>query len=153
MKKEALITAMKNSISEVLETMFFLPLDFPGSDMWDLSNLDKEDTMVSRLSFTGPFDGYFIFFIPKEPASSLTADFLGKDIESISRDHVTDTVKETLNMLAGNTFRNYDDLAVFDLGFPELIDLDDIRGDDSGEEVLITINTLDNHLALKMVKT
>jgi hypothetical protein len=34
MKKEALITAMKNSISEVLETMFFLPLDFLIMNLW-----------------------------------------------------------------------------------------------------------------------
>jgi len=153
MEKETLITAMKNSISEVLETMFFLPLDFFDTDLWDLSALEKEDTLISRLSFTGPFEGHFIFFISKEPASSLTADFLGEDVESISPDHVTDTVKEIINMLAGSTFAGYDDQAVFDLGIPELIDLDDIRGDGSGEEVLIKINTLDNHLALKMVKT
>ena len=152
MEKEALITAMKSSISEVLETMFFLPLDFPGTDMWDSSD-PEEETLICRLNFTGPFEGYFVIFIPKEQALSFTADFLGKDSEGISRDQVNDTVKETLNMIAGSTFRNYDDQAVFDLGFPEIIELDDISGDDSGEEVFITINTLDNYLALKMVQT
>ena len=151
MEMETLITAMKNSISEVLETMFFLPLDFPETDHWDLSTLKTEETLVSKLSFSGPFEGYFLFFIPQETASSLTADFLGKDVENISQSEVADTAKEIINMFAGSTFGKYDDQALFSLGIPQLMDLDDIRGDDPREGIFIPVSTLDNYLVLKIV--
>ncbi|MBW1861591.1 MAG: chemotaxis protein CheX [Deltaproteobacteria bacterium] len=154
MEKEALISAMKTSISEVLEKMFFLPLDFSETvNLGELCNSDKDKMMTGKLSFRGPFSGYLLFFIPGDLALSLTAGFLGEDEESVSRDHVTETLKEILNMIAGSTFSAFDDQAVFDLGIPELVRFDEVVRDhsNSGEEIFIAVNTLDNFLGLEMV--
>lgn len=110
--------------------------------------------MAGRLRFSGPFAGYFLFFIPRALSLSLAADFLGKDEGGISQDHVTGTVKEIINMIAGSTFSNYDDSEVFRLDLPELVGLDEALGDDpdSEEMLFIAIETPDDKLALKMVK-
>ena len=80
MKKEALTAAMKNSISDVLETMFFLPLDF--SDAADIDKqwgASQENILAAQLNFGGPFGGCAVFGIPQRLALSMTADFLGSD--------------------------------------------------------------------------
>ena len=52
MERKALIRAMKNSISEVIETMFFLPVDFS-----DTVNAEEIQMSVTKLDFSGPFSG------------------------------------------------------------------------------------------------
>ena len=154
MEKEALIAAMKRSISEVLETMFFLPLDFCDSvNLGELWHSGKDDIVATKLNFTGPFAGYFLFFVPKELALSLTASFLGKEEEGLSQDHVGETVKEIMNMTAGNAFSILDDQAVFDLAIPQLVGPDEVEGTkgNADEVVFVGINTLENSLGLKMV--
>jgi len=154
MEKEALITAMKDSISEVMEKMFFLPLDFSEvnnvEELWDP---EKDEIVISKLNFNGPFSGFFFIFIPRELALSLAAGFMGINDDEISKDHITEAAKEILNMIAGSTFSIFDQQAVFDLDIPELIGFDKIKAviSDSDEEIFIAINTLDNCLAFKMV--
>lgn len=155
MEREALISAMKSSISDVLETMFFLSLEFADNakpeEFW---NSENDELVVTKLNFGGAFLGFLIFIIPNKLALSLTANFIGEDEESITQDHVSGTVKEILNMIAGNIFSNFDDQLVFDLDIPELIHFDEVGRTLPGtdEEISILINTLDSRLALKMVK-
>lgn len=153
MKKEALITAMKTSISDVLETMFFLPVDFsdPGQidELW---GNQKDQIMIAKLNFEGPFSGNAVFYIPQEPALSITADFMGENKEKISDLQVEGTVNEITNMLVGNTFSLYDPQAVFNLATPGLVRFEDIHKDSPGVEITISIviETLENHMAFQM---
>jgi CheY-specific phosphatase CheX len=144
---------MKNSISDVLETMFFLPVDFDDSvsikESWDL---DEEKIIAAKLHFDGPLSGYCIFYVPEKLAVSVTADFLGKEEKDISGSQAKETVKEMTNMITGSTFSLYDPEAVFNLGVPELVDLDDFYKDLSGSEdkISVTIETLENRLAFQL---
>lgn len=153
MNKEALMSAMKNSISDVLETMFFLPVDFDDSVSieapWDL---DKENIIAAKLNFDGPLRGNCIFYVPEQLAVSITADFMGKEKEDVSDHQVKETVKEMTNMITGNTFSLYDSEAVFNLGVPELTGLDGFQEEssDSENKISITIDTLENRLAFQM---
>lgn len=153
MEKESLITAMKNSISNVLETMFFLPLVFSDDvhkkDCWSGKT---DQIMAARLDFDGPFSGYCVFYIPKKFAVSMTADFMGKAAESLSDAQITGTVMEITNMLAGNTFSFYDEQAVFNLNFPELLRSDAFQEffTDSDNEVFVVIDSLENRLAFQL---
>ena len=154
MEKEALTKAMKSSISEVLEKMFYLPLDFPESkNEKEFPNLKTDKTIISRIKFSGPFSGYLLLYIPRELAESLTISFMGIDEDNISQDYVTSTVKEIINMITGNAFRNFDDQAVFDLGIPELINFDDMirENSKSEEEIFISINTMESRMALQAI--
>ena len=153
MDKKALIWAMKNSISEVLETMFFLPVDVSDTDLTKIPcHLENDQISVTKLNFSGPFSGSFVLFIPDEFAVSLTADFLGKDVENVSQENVIETSKEIINMIAGNTFAILDDQAVFDLNIPENILADhDVDSSESGEKIFVKIETMDKYMNLKMV--
>jgi len=145
---------MKNSISDVLETMFFLPLDVcDTANPEELINFETENILASKLTFKGPFSGHLVFLIPEELAFSLTANFLGKNEDRVSNDHVTETVKEIINMIAGNTFSIFNPRAVFDLDIPKLVRSENLRRDhsDSEQDIFVVIDTLENRLALQMV--
>ena len=153
MKKEILITAMKASISDVLETMFFLPVDF--SDNGEIDRLwgnKKDQIKIAKLNFEGPFSGYAFFYIPQELALSITADFMGEDKEKVSDLQVEGTVNEITNMLVGNTFSLYDPQAVFNLDTPELIRFEELHKDspDADSTISIVIETPENHMAFQM---
>jgi len=144
---------MKNSISDVLETMFFLSLDYPhdvsNNELW---NTGKDQILASTLNFDGPFSGNTVFCIPKKIALSITADFLGKDEEDVSDDQINGTVKEIINMLTGNTFSIYDPDTVFNLEVPEMVKFDDFLKDlsDSEKRFSVVIETMENYLAFQM---
>ena len=147
MERKALMRAMKNAISKVLETMFFLPVDFS-----DTVNAEEIQMSVTKLDFSGPFSGSFVLFIPEEFAVSLTANFLGKDKEKVSEDNVIETSKEVINMIAGSTFANLDDQAVFDLNIPENILFEQaVHFPGAEDDIFVQIITLDNYFVLKMV--
>jgi CheY-specific phosphatase CheX len=153
MKNKDMTMAMKNSISDVLETMFFLSLDFSNNiDLLGLWDTGKNPIIAAKLSFSGPLSGYAVFCIPKKSALSITADFMGKDEQEISDDQIDGTVKEIINMIIGNTFSLYDPEAVFDLGVPELVGFNDFLRDlsDSEKRYSIVIETLENYLAFQM---
>ncbi len=153
MEKESLTTAMKNSISNVLETMFFLPMDFPDAvhkkEFW---NGKTDQIMAARLDFEGPFSGYCVFYMPKKFAVSMSADFIGKDAEGIFDDEITGTILEITNMITGNTLSLYDEEAVFNLKIPELVrpaDLKEVLAC-SENELFVVIDSLENRLAFQM---
>ena len=155
MKKEALTTAMKTSISEVLETMFFLPIDFAeGETTHDFRGKDEGRLTIARIAFKGSISGHLEFMIPKELARSITASFLGQAEEDISTEHANDTVKEIINMVAGNAFSHYDNQTVFDISIPEIITPNSKQEPPSQsdpESIFIGINTLDSQFAFEMM--
>lgn len=154
MEAEMLETAVKRSISEVLEKMFFLPVDFPTTSTqdWAGGSGDRKYLMC-RLGFQGPFSGRFHFFIPEETTSSLAAGFLGEDEENVTMQQRADTVKEIINMIAGNAFSILDDRATFDLEIPEMLDCSDLKEalSQPREGIFIPVQTVDSLLGLQLV--
>ena len=153
MKNSLLEMAMKNSISDVLETMFFLPMDFSDTvDVHELWNAGKDQILAVKLNFDGPLIGDCVLYIPEKLAKSITADFMGKEEEGVSDDQVKGTVKEIINMIVGNTFSRYDPEAAFNLGIPELVSFKDCFNElsDTGSRFSFVIDTLENHLAFQL---
>ena len=101
--KTALKTAMTTSISEVLETMFFMSLEFSedGSIENDVIK-DSEKTIACRISFSGKFNGYFMFLVPEKVILEMTKNFMGMDKDDITEEQSGGTIKEAINMLAGS---------------------------------------------------
>ncbi|MGD8846172.1 MAG: chemotaxis protein CheX [Desulfobacteraceae bacterium] len=117
----AMIQAMKDSIFEVLEQMFFLPIDLVEDQKENtITGPNNQQSIHARVGFDGVPSGTFLLNIPKELAVSITADFLGTIPEKLSMEQITGTVKEMINMLAGNTLSAYDPKTPFDLHIPEL---------------------------------
>jgi CheY-specific phosphatase CheX len=154
MKKEVLISAMKESISDVLGTMFFLPVDFDDSVSHEESwNLNKDEIIIAKLSFDGHLKGYCVFYIPEKLALSITADFMGRKKEDTSNDQVKETVKEITNMIVGNMFSLFNQEAVFNLGVPAMVDFDDFQNNLSGskDKIYIAIQALEDRLAFQII--
>ncbi len=151
--KTALTSAMRNSISDVLETMFFLPVDFDDSvsldEFWDP---DKDKIIAAKLNFNGSFSGHCVLYIPEKLALSITADFMGNEEKDISSEQARGTLMEITNMITGNAFSLYDPESIFNLGVPELVGFDDFHKELSGSEnrISIAIDTLENYLAFQM---
>lgn len=124
MDSRALKNAMKVSISEVLETMFFMPLEEAEIKMDSaLLQTPLNKLACARLIFQGPFSGEVIFLLPHTLAYSLTADFMGQDPNETGPEDMEGTLKELLNMICGKMLSLYDSKAVFKLGIPEKINL------------------------------
>jgi len=154
MEKKDLIAAMMNSISEVLEKMFFMPIDFLEAEGFDALGPSKDDEILaSKLNFKGAFSGYCVFHIPKSVAASLSADFMGFEASTLSRDQISGTVKEITNMVVGNMFSLLDETMVFDLEVPELVPSGDYHEGFSASEreLFVGIQTLEDFLAFQMI--
>lgn len=114
---------MTTSISEVLETMFFMVLEFEEhTDLKNCGLLSEEDLRVSRLSFNGSFSGQFTVFIPESTLMTMAMDFMGEAQETIHREHCDGILMEVINMVAGNMFAALDNQTEFKLGIPEMVE-------------------------------
>ncbi len=153
--KTALKEAMTTSISEVLETMFFMSLEI--SEEKNFSQFLREspkNLFASRLGFNGPISGYYLLFVPQNVLTDMATNFMGLEEDEIGRDHLNGTIKEITNMVAGNSFSHYDDQAVFKLEIPEIVELQSITAvaENPGEnDQFILIDTLDGQLAINVV--
>nr|QIV52816.1 chemotaxis protein CheX [uncultured bacterium] len=108
-------------------------------------------TTLAKLEYSGNFSGYFLLFMPEELALLLAASFLGRVEDNVSHEHVIETKKEIINMIAGNTFTIFDDQNVFDLGIPQIVESNIItKVTDCNKEIIIKTNTLENCLYVKL---
>jgi CheY-specific phosphatase CheX len=146
--------AMTTSISEVLETMFFMTIETSEvekrADLLD--DMSEEKHFVSRIAFSGPLSGIFILTIPQNILSSMTEMFMGIEAEDITETHLSGIISEAINMIAGNTFSKLDDQAVFNLEIPELLDISTLSEDDGppgSEKLFVRIETPSGCLGLQ----
>jgi CheY-specific phosphatase CheX len=155
MEKPSLMASMKASISEVMETMFFLPLEFEDTgDIKEIVRSADDRTLACELRFYGPFSGFSLFLIPGKVAQRLTANFLGEDTDRVTEEHLTGTVKEILNMITGKAFSLYDNRSAFKLGIPEIIPPEKcahVVTRDVKEALNLCVKTADGDLGLMMV--
>ncbi len=118
-----LMKMMITSISEVLETMFFMPIEFDEYTTLEDSNLLNENNVKTcKLTFNGSFSGHFTVFIPESTLITMAIDFMGEEMENITSEHSDGILKEVINMVAGNMFAALDNQVEFQLGIPEMID-------------------------------
>lgn len=155
MNKETLMKALKASISEVLEKMFFLPLEFAEekspAELWPAGQDDG--IIATTLAFKGSFSGQYCFFIPKPSAITLTASFLGENLKQVTPEKVGETVKEIINMIAGNTFGIFDEKEVFNLDIPHIVDFKKIKNQtfSAEKQILIVVDTLEQSMCFQMI--
>lgn len=145
MNTSAMIDAMKTSISEVLEKMFFLPVDF--MDPAGFGKADRQEHWIAvRVAYEGQMSGCFFLSMPVALAGSISADFLGIRSAALSEAHINETVREMINMLAGNALRAMDAGALFDLHIPSLVAVDQIEADlsDYASHAGVGIETLES---------
>lgn len=123
--KRQLMKAMMTSISEVVETMFFLPAEQEKeSTVLETGLLDQAEADVASaaLAFTGDISGRLVMMVPGNLLSEMTENFMGESDDKLTRELKYGTLKELLNMVCGNALRKLDSGHGFDLGIPEIVD-------------------------------
>jgi CheY-specific phosphatase CheX len=152
MEKNHLLEAMKISISEVLETMFFLPID--RTEVVEIDAFHSalnENLELVEVEFSGIFSGSVLLLIPDDLALFLTASFLGSIEEKVLPTHIAETKKEIVNMIAGNTLANFNDKVVFDLGIPNIVNAGDIKNrNEHGDVVIYQSHTMEKFLFIRV---
>ncbi|MBI9089527.1 MAG: chemotaxis protein CheX [Desulfobacterium sp.] len=110
---------MMTSISEVMETMFFLPLEEKeGSNVEEV--LGSGSLHACTISFTGAFTGTMALVAQEPLLLAMTENFMGETRESLGQTDLEETLQEALNMIAGNCFSKVDPDSVVDLGVPQI---------------------------------
>ncbi len=121
--KKILMKAMTTSISEVLETMFYLPIEIGDESTLSQSGMDMDvPNLACQLKFTGDFSGNFTLVIPKNLLEEITEDFMGESRDSLGEEHLSGTLTEILNMICGNALKKIKSKTPFDLDIPRVID-------------------------------
>ena len=150
MDRFSMMGSMKDSISNVLETMFFQPVQIPDGNYTLEEWFSQDKTLIgATLNYGGPSAGSFYLLTPLKTAKEMTADFLGLEEEEINEEQKRDAIKEALNMIVGSMLSLIDKEGAYTLGIPALIEengltdnmLADLKGD------ILFFKTGDDHLA------
>jgi CheY-specific phosphatase CheX len=153
MDKPAMTEAMRASISEVLEQMFFMPVDFITPDTARQDPEPVDGSIIAKLGFSGSLAGTFMLQVPRPLAQSVSADFLGTAPSSLSDSDVAGTVLEMANMLVGGALSIYDSQTLYDLQIPQLISKQDM-GAFTGQccdGIVIRVQTLENRMTFQLI--
>jgi CheY-specific phosphatase CheX len=144
--KKILMKAMMISISEVMETMFFLPVEFNGESTLSECELNKGKTFACRLTFNGDASGSLVIVASKTLVAEMAENFMGEAKGLLTDEHFSGTLTEMLNMVCGNTLSKTETKAPFELGIPEVIS----EAEFSEKEMFTIINTTQSKMAISL---
>lgn len=131
MDRQNLMEMMTQSISNVFETAFFQSVDIQAlKKNTKIESFLSEELTGACLEFTGSLKGVVYIVAPESWAKELTADFLGIDVLYVTDGQKQDTIKESVNMLAGHMFSFFDKGGEIHLGIPEMISNVALGGED-----------------------
>ncbi|MGV8075280.1 MAG: chemotaxis protein CheX [Syntrophobacteraceae bacterium] len=117
---------MRQVISEVLETMFFVAVNFIKQD-----DAAQTDYYKSSIMLSNDKESVNIFFRMTHPFSRMiTANFLGSSEEGVRVEEVEDVMKELANMVGGNYMRRTAQES-WQLGIPSTGSCEDESAEDS----------------------
>jgi len=120
MKK--VLTAVKTSISEVMETMFFLPVEFPNEPTQKkIKRIKGQQNKVCCLDFSGDCSGSVYLLVPRQLLLKMAENFMGEMGDSIGNDLLNGTLTEAVNMITGNALRKINAKVPFELSSPRLV--------------------------------
>lgn len=119
--KKTLMKVIMTSISEVMETMFYLPVEFGEESELSQCGMDDKNIWISRLTFTGDASGHLILAAPENLILEMAENFMGESKENLTKEHLSGTLTEMLNMVCGNALSKIESKLPFELGIPEII--------------------------------
>lgn len=136
------------STFEVMETMFFLPVEQNSRISVEESGLCGPDGIrAAGISFSGTVSGQIRIFVPETLLRMMAENFMGLNAEEVTEEDTAGTITEALNMIAGNALRKVDDRFSSHLGLPEPVDPSELR---KARSPLI-FETIDGRLAVDTV--
>jgi CheY-specific phosphatase CheX len=142
--KKILMKEMLTSISEVMETMFFLPVEFGTESELSQFGMENKNTLTCRLAFSGDTSGCLILIAPINFIAEMAENFMGEPRENLTEEHFSGTLTEMLNMVCGNALSKTESKVPFELGIPEVIDESKI----SKKEIFTIVETTESKMAI-----
>lgn len=110
------------TFSEVFETMFFTFLE-PLEERPEMEALGRGRFIEAAISYSGGFNGNFLFYFPWELGKNITVNFLGVDEDGVQDGQIMDTAAETANMAIGSLLGKLDPKGTASLAIPSPADL------------------------------
>jgi len=108
--------ALRDSVDEVLETMFFIRrLGEPEENL-------SESELAVQLTFEGNPSGTLTLRMTATAARSVAADFLGEEELELSHQQIGDVLRELANMICGSVLSRVESDTTFRLGSPQLVE-------------------------------
>jgi CheY-specific phosphatase CheX len=155
MKTETIQEHLREAISEVMETMFFLPVQFlDGPEpLGEWLSVEKK-VMEALIEFEGARAGRVFLLVPHPALKEMAANFLGLEEEEVSEEHAEDTLKEAINMMTGrmlSMLSREGGCALLIPRFAGVRNPADLGRDDDHGFVLL-FETGKNHLAAGMIE-
>jgi len=102
--KKTLMKAMMTSISEVMETMFFLPVEFDTELTFVQFGMNNENTMACQLAFAGDTSGCLSLVAPRNLIAEMAENFMGEHRENLTEEHLSGTLTEMLPLIYNRNF-------------------------------------------------
>lgn len=145
--KTILMKAMTTSISDVMETMFFLPIEIAGETNLGQAGIDDLTMLMAcQLTFKGDVSGAVVLAVPHELLIEMTENFMGESQDRLTREHISGTLTEMLNMVCGNALSRVEASVPYELGIPDVVSTEQIEGDDA----CLIFNTLDSKMIIRL---
>lgn len=119
---KTVLNAMKTSISEVMETMFFLPVEFfeePAKNF--IAAMLEKSNKVCRIDFKGDNSGSVFLMVPPKLLAEMTENFMGEPGCSLNDEILDGTLMESVNMITGNALRKLGAKIPFELSIPKIV--------------------------------
>ncbi len=144
----ALKSAMKTSISEVMKTVFYLPVyvvEGSTAIIQDIIDINEDQYLSAcEVKFSGDFSGSITLVIPNDLLVEITENFMGESEERLGDEYFSGTLIEMLNMISGNALNRVSENTSFKLSIPELIDISEIPA----SRLFTLINTPESMMAV-----
>jgi hypothetical protein len=148
-------THLKEAISRVMETMFFLPVQFLDGPQTLGEWLCRETNVLEALiEFQGPRSGRGFLLVPVQGLKEMASNFLGLREAEVGEEQVQDTLREAINMITGQMLSLLDRGGGYALGIPRFAgerNLSEVR-EEKSPGVLLLFETERNHLAAGVIE-
>ncbi len=149
-------THLKEAISRVMETMFFLPVQFADGPRplgeWFFR---EANVLEALIDFQGSRSGRGFLLVPVQGLKEMAANFLGLREAEVSEEQVRDTLKEAVNMMMGQMLSLLDRDGGYALGIPRFAgatNLSEVREENSPAALLV-FETEKTHLAAGVIES
>ena len=126
MPEPTLPIALRESVVEVLEKMFFISAfeEPPGEPQ------PSGPDVAVQLTFEGDPPGSLTLYTSRAVGRSIAADFLGEDLTALPEEQVDEVLCELANMICGAVLSRVESRTLFRLGTPRILPVPENLDDD-----------------------
>jgi hypothetical protein len=141
---------LKEAISRVMETMFFMPVQFVDGPQ-PLGDWFSREAKVleSLIDFQGSRSGRGVLLVPARGLKEMAANFLGLREAEVGEEQMRDTLREAVNMITGQMLSLWDKGGGYALGIPQFAGertFPDLQ-EEKGSAMMLRFETEKTHLA------